>query len=168
MSAFDTAWMLLKMPPLTRGAPIPGRIGETNFPSVGPKRLTNRMARHLGEGHDVDQEALKQFLMEHGDNPEVMDMLAGRFGMGPGSISFPGSMMPRDEHSTAPMPELTRGTPNLDVNTVPPMSDPRDEVSAPAAPGPQRFNTDDNAEMLLSQFSFEQLLNELMRRRGQE
>ena len=76
--------------------------------------------------------------------------------------------MPHDPHSTAPMPELPRGTPNLDVNTVPPMSDPRDEVSPSATPGPERFANDENAEMLLSQFSFEQLLNELMRRRGQE
>ena len=181
MSAFDTAWMLLKMPPLPRGAPIPGRVGETGFASAGPKKLTNRMSRHLGEGHDVDQEALKQFLMEHGDNPEVMDMLAGRFGMEPGSISFPGSMMPRDPHSSAPMPELPRGTPDLsmmqpdgartpppqltgsapDANTVPPA--PAGDVGVGPAPA-----GDENAQMLLSQFSFEQLLNELMRRRGQE
>jgi len=176
MSAFNTAWLVLKMPPLPRGAPIPGRIGETEFPSAGPKKLTNRMSRHLSEGHldhmtpiDIDQEALKQFLMEHGDNPEVMDMLATRFGMEPGSISFPGSMMPRDPHSSAPMPELPRGTPDLpqltgsapDANTVPPA--PAGDVGVGPAPA-----GDENAEMLLSQFSFEQLLNELMRRRGQE
>ncbi len=116
MSAIDYAWSVLKAPPLPRGSPISGAIGDRSFGPAGPKKLSNQMARALNEmGGEMDQGALKQFLMEHGDNPEVMDMLSSRFGMEPGSINFPGSMMPHDPHSTMVMPDLPAGAPEMSM-----------------------------------------------------
>ena len=176
MSAFNTAWMVLKMPPLPRGVQdVTGRIGEQEFGPRGSKSLSNRMAFNLGKvGGDADQKELRDFLMQYGDNPEVMDMLASRFGMEPGSIEFPGRMMDPDPHSTMPMPDLPRGVPDMsmmqpegartpapqlaerapDPNTVPPAPDTGDVA----------VGRDNSLDMLLGQFSDNQVLDEARRR----
>ena len=176
MSAFNTAWMVLKMPPLPRGVQdVTGRIGEQEFGPRGSKSLSNRMAFNLGKvGGDADQKELRDFLMQYGDNPEVMDMLASRFGMEPGSIEFPGRMMDPDPHSTMAMPDLPRGVPDMsmmqpegartpapqladrapDPNTVPPTPDTGDVA----------VSRDNSLDMLLGQFSDNQVLDEARRR----
>ena len=162
------------MPPLPRGAPIPGRIGETEFPSAGPKKLTNRMSRHLSEGHldhmtpiDIDQEALKQFLMEHGDNPEVMDMLAGRFGMEPGSINFPGITMPSDPQSTLEMPDLPTGAPEMSMMQPEGARTPAPQIAGGGLSGGRANEIAQRSELIssiLSQISTDELQQELFRR----
>ncbi len=157
MSAIDYAWSVLKAPPLPRGSPISGSIGDRSFGPAGPKKLSNQMARALNEmGGEMDQGALKQFLMEHGDNPEVMDFLASRFGMEPGSINFPGSMMPHDPHSTMVMPDLPAGAPEMSMMSHAPMT------AAEGANTPPRQFQAPPAD--LSQFSTAELQAELFRR----
>ena len=157
MSAIDYAWSVLKAPPLPRGAPISGAIGDRSFGPAGPKKLSNQMARALNEmGGEMDQDTLKQFLMAYGDNPEVMDMLSSRFGMEPGSINFPGSMMPSDPHSTMVMPELPPGAPEMSMMSHAPMT------AAEGANTPPRQFQAPPAD--LSQFSTAELQAELFRR----
>ncbi len=167
MSAIDYAWSVLKAPPLPRGAPISGAIGDRSFGPAGPKKLSNQMARALNEmGGEMDQGALKQFLMEHGDNPEVMDYLASRFGMEPGSINFPGSMMPHDPHSTMAMPDLPAGAPHIPIPAPTPqiagggLSGGRANEIAARTPAPQSSAPPAD----LSQFSTAELQAELFRR----
>ena len=176
MSAFDTAWMVLKMPPLPRGVQdVTGRIGEKEYGPKGSKGLSNQMAFNLGKvGGDADKNELRDFLLAHGDRPEVMDALAAAYGMPPGSIKFPGNMMEADEYSTMPMPDLPRGVPDMplgdkpDANTVPPAPEanagppaPTGDVAVGPAPAPAR---DPNVEMLFSQFNDDQVLDEARRR----
>ena len=157
MSAIDYAWSIIKAPPLPRGSPISGAIGEQRFGPAGPKKLSNKMARALNEmGGEMDQGALKQFLMEHGDNPEVMDMLAGRFGMEPGSINFPGITMPSDPQSTLAMPDLPTGAPDMSMMSHAPMT-----AAEGANPPPRQFQA---PPADLSQFSTDELQQELFRR----
>ena len=176
MSAFDTAWMVLKMPPLPRGVQdVTGRIGEQEFGPRGSKSLSNRMAFNLGKlGGDADQKELRDFLMQYGDNPEVMDMLASRFGMEPGSIEFPGRMMPRDPSSTMAIPDLPRGLPDMSMmqpegarTPAPQLAEraPDPNTVPPAPTGDVAVGRDDSLDMLLSQFSEKQLMAELGRRR---
>ena len=157
MSAFNAAWSILKAPPLPRGSPFSGAIGDRSFGPAGAKKLSNKMARALNQmGGEMDQGALKQFLMEHGDNPEVMDFLASRFGMEPGSINFPGSMMGHDPHSTLPMPDLPAGAPDMSMMSHAPMT------AAEGANTPPRQFQAPPAD--LSQFSTAELQQELFRR----
>ena len=160
MSAIDYAWSVLKAPPLPRGSnQLLGRIDGQSFGPAGPKKLSNKMARALNEmGGEMDQGALKQFLMEHGDNPEVMDYLASRFGMEPGSINFPGSMMPHDPHSTMVMPDLPAGAPDMSMMQPDGARTPAPQSSAPPAEVPFIPLT------ILSQFSTAELQAELFRR----
>jgi hypothetical protein len=170
MSAIDYAWSVLKAPPLPRGSPISGAIGDRSFGPAGPKKLSNQMARALNEmGGEMDQGALKQFLMEHGDNPEVMDMLSSRFGMEPGSINFPGSMMPHDPHSTMVMPDLPAGAPEMSMmqpdgarTPAPQMMSHAPMTAAEGANTPPRQFQAPPAD--LSQFITDELQQELFRR----
>jgi len=168
MSAFNAAWSILKAPPLPRGSPFSGAIGDRSFGPAGAKKLSNKMARALNQmGGEMDQGALKQFLMEHGDNPEVMDMLAGRFGMEPGSINFPGITMPSDPQSTLEMPDLPTGAPEMSMMQPEGARTPAPQIAGGGLSGGRANEIAQRSELIssiLSQISTDELQQELFRR----